>query len=194
MSNGDSAGGPKKWWQRLLMYPTLITAILGSIPTAQRLYQSWQIQVPTNEVDHAMAQDELWRRNLDCLSGRTYDPVTTPDHVRIGALVCPSGDVLLRVKPPDPKAREVARWIGLTEFVGRSQSAWLFGAEAVASEGYPQTLVVQAGRTVICQRWIANGLLRMRIRYDTGQCVDEEINTYTGVVVKTVPAPCDPSC
>src|SRR5512135_2676731 len=93
MSNGDSSGGPKKWWQRLLMYPTLITAILGSIPTAQRLYQSWQIQVPTNEVDHAMAQDELWRRNLDCLSGRTYDPVTTPDKVRIGALVCPSGDV-----------------------------------------------------------------------------------------------------
>jgi hypothetical protein len=135
MSNGDSSGGPKKWCQQLLMYPTLTTAIIGSIPTAQRLYQSWQIQVPTNEVDHAMAQEELWRRNLDCLSGRTYDPVTTPGNVRVGALVCPSGDVLLRVKPPGPKAREVARWIGLTEFVGRPSSAWLFGSEAVASGG-----------------------------------------------------------
>jgi hypothetical protein len=194
MANGDSSGVPRKWWQRLFMYPTLITALIGSIPTAQRFYQSWQIQVPTSEVDHAVAQDDFWRRNLDCLAGKNYEPVTTSGDVRVSALVCPSGDVLVRVKPPDPKTGEVAKWIGLKEFVGRSRGAWLFGSEAMAAEAHPKTVIAQAGRTVICQRWIANGLLRMRVRYDTGQCADEDINTYTGVVVKTVPAPCDTTC
>lgn len=28
-----SATGNRKWWQRLLLYPTLVGAIIGAIPT-----------------------------------------------------------------------------------------------------------------------------------------------------------------
>jgi len=194
MSNGDPSRGQMKWWQWVLMYPTLIIAVTGAIPTAHRLYQSWQIKVSLSEVDYAVSQNDFWRKNIDCLSGKTFEQVTTSSNVKISAVFCPSGDILVRLKPPDPEAREIVKWIGFKDFMGKSSEAWLFGSAAIASQRSPKIVVAQADRIVICQRWLADGLLLMRVRYSNGQCVDETINTYTGVVIDSVPAPCDPKC
>ncbi|HYA19072.1 MAG TPA: hypothetical protein VEG25_00265 [Burkholderiales bacterium] len=194
MAKEKNSSDPRKWWQWALMYPTLIIAIAGAIPTVYKLYQSYSYGVAFSEVDNAVAQNDLWAKNLSCLTGMTFEQIKTSSNVSVSVALCPSGDVLIRIKSPDPESKEIERWISLKQSLGTTGAASLFSAEALASPVLPKMVVAQTTQTVICQRQIGAGLLLMRVRKDNNQCVDETINTYTGVVVSSTPAPCDPKC
>jgi len=192
MGEGKSSGTPTKWWHWVLLYPTLLVAIIGAIPTYIQLFQSFQLGVPYRKVDTATEQAKIWSENWQCLTNRPFEKITTVQNVTVSAIGCPNGYLLISLKPAD--AKEVYHWLSIKDLLGMQEATQGRG-KAIASETYlkPQR-IAQVGRTIICQRWLRSGLILLRVKYDDGRCSDETINTYTGAVMSSVPAPCDPNC
>lgn len=46
------------------------------------------------------------------------------------------------------------------------------------------------GPLVLCQKWLNQSFILRRVSYQGRGCFDETINTYSGQIVKSVPAPC----
>ncbi len=184
---GASRRPPRKWWQWVLMYPTLLVALLGSVPTALELVRAARLGVPFGDSAAAAAQHALWERNLEC-TRQGFTLVVNPHQVEVGALVCPSGDVLLRVRPPggDPHYRWVSAE-GLAASLARSGRGWLPVARAdeAAAPAPPPAPV--------CQRWLDGRRLLRRIRTADG-CIDEVIDSYTGQVLERRRVDCAAPC
>jgi hypothetical protein len=147
--------------------------------------------VPVNAVNAAEREHNLWVKNVDCASSDDLPETSLADNTRVAALVCPSGDVLVKVKRA--KGEPSYRWIPLEEVKSRDgQLTAVIGiSTAVAQEvTTPRIRVAQA-----CQRWIdqAKGILLRRIR-EGGQCYDETVNTFTGQVIGRRPVQCDAAC
>jgi hypothetical protein len=182
-----------KWWQWVLMYPTLGISLFASIPTLLQYYQSHKLNVPVDNVHAAKRQDNLWAANLECTKQVRAETVTTQFNTQVSVTVCPkSGDVLVTVQPPDSPSPQVFRWIDVKALLKESSrlSAAFLLREAVAAE---DKIVVAQAESVVCQR-LAEGRLVRRVRDKNGNCFEEIINTYTGVLEKRTPAPCADSC
>jgi hypothetical protein len=182
-----------KWWQWLLMYPTLAVALAGHVPKLYELYQSYQLKVPFGQVHAATKQNEDFNSNIDCLLGLEFHSVPGGDKASIAVGVCPRGALVVLVQPHDPKAQPIYRVVSWTDSANERQTSLLF-KDAVAAEPSVSFRVTQAGTTIICRKRIDNELMLIRIRYPNGQCFDQTVNTYTGAVISTVPAPCDSHC
>jgi hypothetical protein len=192
------ASPPRKWWQWFFIYPTLIVSLIGSFPTYFELFNSHLLGVPFGRSYDAKEQNRMWNDNFECAQKAAFALITTKQKVEIGTFVCESGDVLLHCKRPEwEKAQR--RWVSWNEVAQSSNSKSannfpidLFG-RAYAAE--PDTIVLaqMSAPSVICQRWVGNGLLLQRIATPAG-CFDQVINTYTGWVVSSMPAPCVPNC
>lgn len=192
MNKNGSFKIPKKWWQWVLMYPTLLLAIIGTMPTLYELYNSRKLDVPFGFSKTAIQQDEIWHKNFECIQQQKPKCVKTKFNVEVGAIVCPSGDVLLQVTSPDDS--KIIRWVSLETFgLNKISTADFFPGEAFASDLHKKEKLAQAF-TVLCQRWLNQGLLLRRVRYADGRCFDEQINTFTGAVISRAPAPCDSNC
>ena len=188
MSEQSDSGTPRTWWQWILVYPTLAITLVSAIPTFLQLYRSLTMDVPYSKVASAINQDTLWKRNSQCLAARQIEGFTTSQGSNISLLECANGDLLVVL----PKG---LHWIAAEEIQVKKAQASIMFREAFASDrGMDHQLVAQGSRTVICQRWLRDGLLLLRVRYSNGQCFDEVINTYTGAVVSSTIAPCDPNC
>ena len=196
--NGDSTNEVRKqapdrslkWWQWVLMYPTLGIALFGSVPTLVQFFDSWTIGVPFGSTAAAKQQNELWKANFDCTRTVKGETVTTKINTQVSVTVCPSGDVLVSLQPAD--SPQILRWIGIKSLVERSArfGPGLLLGEAVAAED--KILIAQAD-TVLCQRLVDGRLLR-RVRDANGNCFEEIINTYTGALEKRAPASCSDKC
>jgi hypothetical protein len=192
MNKNSSSKSRRRWWQWLLMYPGLLIAIIGAMPTFIELYDSHQWKVPFGFGKAADQQNEIWEKNFECTRKQAFREVITRHNVKVGTIVCPSGDVLFRVEAPDSPA--VLRWVGLSTFrLDRGSSINLLVREAVAADLSDKDRLAQAP-SVLCQRWLRKGVLLRRLRYPNGQCFDETIDTYRGIVISRVPAPCDSNC
>lgn len=174
------------------MYPALLLAIIGAIPTLSELYNSHKLDVPFGFTRPAEQQHKIWEKNFNCIQQQEFKCIKTNYNVEVGTIVCPSGDVLLKVTPPDSTG--IMRWVSLDTFKLNKLSALDFSFdEAFASDLHKKEILAQS-YTVLCQRWLNRGLLLRRLRYADGRCFDEQINTFTGAVISRVPAPCDSNC
>lgn len=194
-SGPRDAAHPRKWWQWLLIYPGIAVSVLGSVPTYTEAVKSYSLGVAFGRSFDAKEQNRLWQENFDCAQKATFATITTKHKVEIGSAVCESGDVLLRGKRPEWDKPQL-RWMSWTEVASPGQpdtkkSGWLFELLGTAHAAGAELLLAQA--SVICQRWVGNGLLLQRIGTPTG-CFDQVINTYNGLVVSSRPAPCLPNC
>src|SRR5258708_39174864 len=102
-------------------------------------------------------------KNFKCTgTAAEFQGVKNELNIEVGARVCPSGDVLLLIKPPahDP----VYRWVAINKFI---QTAGLVGL-AVADAHTDQTIVAQGVYVVLTQRWVQQGVLKQRLRYPNG--------------------------
>jgi hypothetical protein len=184
---------PKKWWQWILLYPGLAISILGSIPTYFELADSFNFGVPYGRVFEAKEQNQLWQKNFQCSQNASFTPITNKYKVEVASTVCESGDVLIRSKRPewdDP----VFRWISLDAIVPDGDASKLgdiFGLSSTAYASESDNFLL--AKSVICQKWIGEGQLLQRIQTASG-CQDQIINTYSGQVVSSSPAPCTPNC
>ena len=181
---------PTKWWQWFLIYPVLVTSIIGAIPTYIEAIKSAKYDVAFGKSSIAIEQDNLWQKNLACTSA-PLDPFVTSYNVEVDATICKSGDVLVKVFKPNGK--QFYRWVAVEAEIFKANN--LFGNIAYAAtieECGPVDLAVS--RTIICQKYLGNGRMLRRISVPGQGCFDEIINTYTGEIISTRPASCNSDC
>ena len=182
------------WWQWILMYPTLMIAMLGSIPTVVNIFYSIKLDVPLDEVQIAKEQIKLWNRNFECArTSPTHWSKVDENGVKLGVIVCPSKDVLVSV---NGNIQASYRWIGYHTFDPTQPSANLLMPAAVAAEVPTQMSVGQNHQehTVICQKKLSGNRILRRIKKQDGRCFDQTIDTATGKVIKEVLVKCDSDC
>lgn len=187
----DSRPPRDSFFKLILLYPTLAIAAIGAIPQYIQVFKAMTWNVPVNSVNSAEREHNLWVKNVDCGVSEDLPEASLADNTRVVARVCPSGDVLVKVKRVT--GEESYRWVPLEEAKSKdSKLAALIGiSTAVAQEATPTPIrLAQA-----CQHWLdqAKGILVRRIR-EGGQCYDETVNTFTGQVVSRKPVQCDDRC
>lgn len=204
---------PVVWWQWMIMYPTLMVSLIGAVPQYKDWITALHLGVPSRSVAQAEEQRRLWERNFECARREEPRIVTTPSNIKVVVTTCPSsGDVLVEVNTPD--SGKNIRWIALNTFLREASLApgirKAFAAEGhlgaynqsgstaerrkAASDSARHAKFAQASSGVVCQKRLSNNYIIRRIRLEGGGCLDEVINPYTGQVVESRPAPCNPSC
>src|SRR5260221_3765894 len=179
---------PQKWWQWFLVYPTLVISILSSIPTYIEFAGSSKLGVPFGTYRLAMKENELWKENIECAAA-PFSGLANQNNIEVDAVVCLSGNVLVRVKPPAKKT--AYKWVPLETVDAASELNFLI-RNAIAADSRGALQVAQGNFTVLCQQWVGNGLLRRRVHDRTAnRCFDEVVNTFSGQVVSWNPAPCN---
>lgn len=191
-----------RWWTRVIdwvaEHPKQASALAGlvvaALPAPLQLAGAMLLGVPYADFLPALRENKLWKENLACASA-PFDGLATPQNMQVDAVVCQSGNVLVRVKSPN--GNTAYRWVPLESVV--DQTLGSFGLIGTArAEGLPAPaaallpMLVAGGSNfeVICQQWLGNGLVRRRLLdRGSGQCIDEVVNTYTGKVVSSSPAP-----
>ena len=191
-SNAAQGGQTKTWWQWLLIYPTLAISLMGSIPTFYELYSARSMGVEYGTVKQAKQQKDMWQKNMECTAA-PFDWLTTPTNTLVDATICRSGDVLVRVKSPDQQ--QFYRWVPVDSIASdpKTVSFSLFG-KVYAATSTAESYDNQSGISVLCQRWVGDGHLLRRIYVPNQGCYDEVVNTYSGAVVSSRPAPCNNQC
>lgn len=107
--------------------------------------------------------------------------------MHVGAIVCASGDVLLKIERT--KSPAMFRWVGLKTFSQPIAFNEIFHF-AYADTG--PACNDNAGK-LLCQNRVAPGELLRRVSVPGKGCHDETVDTYTGAVVKRR-VPCDLTC
>jgi hypothetical protein len=187
----DSRTPRESFFKLVLLYPTLAIAAIGAVPQYIQVFKAVKWDVPVDAVNAAEREHGLWVKNVECASGE--DPLETSlaDNTRVAARVCPSGDVLIKVKRI--RGAESYRWVPLEEAKSEdSKLAALIGISTAVAQEVTSSPVRLAQS---CQHWLdqARGILVRRIR-EGNQCYDETVNTFTGQVVDRRPVQCDARC
>lgn len=193
-ATANENGQPRRWWQWFLLYPGLLIAIVGAVPTYMEAIKAYSFGVPFGRSYDAGEQNRLWQENFDCAQKAIFAMIRNKKNVEIGSFVCESGDVLLRGKRPEWDQHQL-RWVSWNEVApGASRSAFLeIFRSAYASEKGNIELAQVWQPYVLCQRWVGQGQLLQRIATQNG-CFDQVINTYNGWVMSSARAPCTPQC
>lgn len=195
-----SASPSRKWWQRLFLYPTVVGALIGAIPTGLDYYKAFVYDIEYGSVKHAEEQQRLWIKNFACAQGITYQQVKTTENTLVKVGACTNGDVLIEVVAP-AKDR-IVEWISLERLKTASAVSSLSIIGTAHASLHPGTVaekpaqdltrVAQAG-SIKCQKM--QGKTRIiRIVQEGNACYREEIDVMKGKVVSRRPVPCSTSC
>lgn len=191
-SSKSSQSPRESFFKQILVYPALAVAAIGAAPQYIQVFKAVKRDVPVNEVAATEREHDLWVKNLDCVGKLVLPDTALPDNTRVGARVCPSGDVLVKVKRAT--GAETYRWLPLEDPKPTATVASLIGiSSAVAAESVPGTQVASA--EIACHHWQnqSQGILVRRV-HENNQCYDETLNTFTGRVISKTPVPCDAPC
>ena len=188
---------PFRWWQWILVYPTLAISLSAAAP--EWLDKYWAPEGATS-ASEAEKQNRLWQKNASC-AALPFKGFLNPGNVKVDATICNSGDILVHAVTPENA--QVYRWFAIDDvlpkaddgsFIPRAQAATLTATfpSPNGSIQQPAVKLAQFQVTVICQKF--NGRYLMR-RISTPQgCFDEVIDTFNGAVVSRNQAPCVPQC
>ncbi len=196
VSGSDPSGGVI--WKAIAFGVVALT-LLGSAPSAIRLYHMLSLGLTWNEVPFARQQRALWQRNLMCLSapgeqagvtaGGSARELDTFFGVTVRLQSCPNGDVLVRTVAPDGRGRAV--WV----------AADAFDTEERAGLALPRRLRSDGGElkavAIRCQEWAngdATGRHVVRVVSVGGVCTRETIDVFNGNVLISELVPCDVGC
>ena len=176
-----------------------VVAVVGAIPQYATWFKAFTTGVPSMVLYTALEQQRLWEKNFTCttkLDQNSEDyAAITGDNVHVVVWACPSGDVLVTTESPLEADLPRSVWVPLSRSPGEARRWSPLIQEAFAA-GQPRPDGLRLARVVnvLCQRWLRDGRILRRVRLDSGSCRDEVINTRTGQVVQSRPAPCDPRC
>jgi hypothetical protein len=196
----------RRWWQRLFLYPTVVGALIGAIPTGLDYYKAFVYDIDFSTVKHAEEQQRLWIKNFACAQSIVYQQVKTSENTLVKVGACANGDVLIEVVAP--AAARIVEWISLERLKTASavSSLSLIGSANASTTSYSpvnrppasnpaqdMTRLAQAGGKTKCQ--IMQGKTKIiRIVQENGTCYREEIDVMKGKVVSRKPVPCSASC
>jgi hypothetical protein len=181
-------GAPQRWWQWVLMYPTIAVALAGAIPQYYQWITAVAIGLPIfSDVGDAQQQEKTWERNVSCLRNIDHIKPSSSTNYSIDLVSCPTGDILVTLTPLQNPDQQVSRWI-ITKV--------LFTQVADAASARPELAQVAATpaespdtvRVLDIKKQGANVV--RRIQRSDNSCVDETIDAYTGRRLEQKPAPC----
>ena len=179
-------GSPQRWWQWLLMYPTIAIALAGALPQYYQWFTAAAIGLPFfGDVSGAQQQEKAWERNLSCLIGIEHIKPTSNTNYAIDLVSCPTGDILVTLTPLQNPEQKVSRWVItktlLTQVADNSPTIEL--AQVTTPGASPDSV-----RILDIKKQGANVV--RRIQRSNNTCVDETIDVYTGRHLDQQPASC----
>jgi hypothetical protein len=189
---------PARWWQWLLIYPTLALSLVAAAPD---WIDKFRAPAGAERASDADKQNRLWQKNAAC-AALPFKGFLNPSNIAVDATICNSGDILVHAVTPDNA--QIYKWFGLDDVLPRAietgpiPSAHAATLTTLVSPPFgtvqqPSFRLAQFQVNVICQRFNGRYLTR-RISTPQG-CFDEVIDTYNGAVVSRNPAPsCAPQC
>ena len=178
-------GSPQRWWQWMLMYPTIIIALAGALPQYYQWITAAAIGLPIfSDVGDAQRQEKAWERNVDCLRGIDHIKPTSSTNYSIDLVSCPTGDILVTLTPLQNPDQAVSRWIiTKTLFTQVAEVPPPTMELAQVAKERPDSVQVldikKQGANVV-----------RRIQRADNTCVDETIDAYTGRHLDQKPASC----
>jgi len=187
-------------WQRLVRVVAITVPVVGAIPTAMNLYQSWQHKIPYADVPYRLQQADLWMKNQDC--PMAYKSLLASTGTRVEAGACPrTGDVGVRLTSTGGSISY--EWIP-SERLKKTTSAgswWqmiVSTAEAAgdlkfAQAAPPAPAPGAGGIQAICQSMQGPSQM-VRIMRDGAKCYRETLSVYRGQVDKRDEVPCNTQC
>lgn len=184
---------------RVAVALAFVVAVVGAVPQYATWFKAFATGVPSTVLHAALEQERLWQKNFTCatrLDQNSEDyAAITGDNVHVVVWACPSGDVLITTESPLETALPRSVWVPLAGSPSEA-SRWtpLMREAFAAGQDRPGGLRLARVVNVLCQRWLPDGRILRRVRLDSGSCRDEVINTRTGQVVQSRPAPCDSQC
>src|ERR1700730_1598047 len=105
-------GSPQRWWQWVLMYPTIAVALAGAIPQYYQWVTAVAIGLPIfGNVGDAQQQERTWERNVNCLHSIDHIKPSSSTNYSIDLVSCPTGDILVTLTPLQNPDQQVSRWI-----------------------------------------------------------------------------------
>jgi hypothetical protein len=172
----------------------LAVSVAAAIPTARNLYFSWKNDVPFNQVDHRLAQADLFEKNFDCKIN--YRSLTTTGSEKVDVGTCEkTRDISIRIsgngqtnyewiafeRLPKPKSKAVSL---IDLIVSRA-----FADEAVRGD---RPFDVAQDASVLCQAKSGDNIIR--VVQSGGQCTRETVSIFRGSVEKSESVPCNTAC
>lgn len=208
----DQTKAKNSWWQMLLIYPTLLIAVITAAPDWMDSIQAWRQDIDKDKFPRAQKQNEFilsgLAQQMPCLSAPQMFHIN-PDGLQIDATMCKTGDIVFRTyNPAKAEAERVAMNVifvedVLGEPVDRRRAALGFGA-AYASEieeffnvRTPATFgtkTAQSLEIVVCQEVQSDNRTVKRHVKRGNQCFDEFWDTLTGSISGRQEVACRTSC
>jgi hypothetical protein len=181
-------GSPQRWWQWVLMYPTIAIALAGAIPQYYQWITAVALGLPIfSDVGDAQQQEKTWERNVSCLRSIDHIKPSSSTNYSIDLVSCPTGDILVTLTPLQNPDQQVSRWI-ITKTLftqvadaapARRELAQVAAAPAENADAVRVLDIKKLGANVV-----------RRIQRSDNTCVDETIDAYTGRRVEQKQAPC----
>jgi len=206
-AKNDEKGGPSRWWQWVLLYPTLLIALLTAVPSwYDRIEPLVRMKFQPDYVQETELV-EFMRKNPECVASPVAW-VEATDQTKVDGTICSkTGDVWLRILG----ANGVAAYKGvdisdLLDSLSTDHARFsLFSARAFAATndrgGHPKThpgqtpsswSVAQQLAVVVCQQFSGDRIIRHMRSGNT--CYEEVVNSQNGVVISKQEVPCRNSC
>ncbi len=188
-------------WQRVVRLIAISVPVLGAIPTAINLYQSWQHKIPYADVPYRLQQADLWVKNQDC--PMNYKALMTGTGTRVEAGACPrTGDIGVRLAAPSGTI--AYEWIPserLKKPAGQASWWQIIAAAHAASDvqlaqaapAGPPAAQPSAGVQAVCQS-MQGASQMVRVMKDGAKCYRETFSVYRGQVEKREEVPCSTQC
>lgn len=194
------------------MYPALAVALVSAMPGWIVAFEAFYVNKSAEQYLYEQQQSKFWADNGQCLSD-TYDPNDFANDIgNVMALLCPSKDIAVvyidaETNKPVYSGVKIQFLRNKLPFKEASHST-VFGMTAFAAENpLPQiqlarTLKLEAGAfevaqsaVVVCQVMQADGHTLLRhINNGAGECYDEYLDTFTGIVANIIQVPCRQTC
>jgi hypothetical protein len=204
---GKPAEPQQRWWQWILIYPTLGVSLFSAAPQWVDQLKAAYYEVRNDSYELALRENALWKKNLSCATA-PYAWYENPKDVRVDATICNSGDVFVRASSPG--GQEVTKWVAVEDMFpsaseGSGEGSGLIPAAKAAtiepgrmqagSEDFADFSTNQYQNVfVICQRFVDGRMLLRHVRAENGICYDELIDTFNGSLAKRTQVTCRQSC
>jgi hypothetical protein len=178
----------------LIKLAVLCVSVAAAIPTARNLYFAWKNDVPFNQVDHRLAQADLFEKNFDCKIDYRSLAITGAEKIDVGTCK-KTGDISIRVSGNSQVNYEWIAFDRLPKPTSKTASLVdLIIGPALADEATrdDKPFVVAQDASVLCQAKSGDNIIR--VVQSGGQCTRETVSIFRGSVEKSETVPCDKAC
>jgi hypothetical protein len=180
--------------QLMFVYPTLAISLFGAIPAYFEKFQAWKADENQDRYQVLKSRNDKFERNIDCLK-QPANAVETKTNGRVEFTVCDAtGDLYVKFvwgTSSDQSRIDFISKADLPRRDGHTGSNW----ELIPSAKAQMTQFVQNSReTIVCQKFIREGLLLQHVRTPAGACFEQTLNTYRGMVESRRQIPCGRPC